>query len=93
MMGFYPVSTDGCKTAAGLLEQLLGVERETRADRSHQTLMKMAILPAMKTFDYYVTFASAAPLVQFQELAGLIFLDRTENVMLTPKAQAAQTVK
>ena len=68
---------------ADFLEQLLEAEREARAERSRQTLLKLASLPAVKTLEQYdFAFASGAPRPQLHELATLTFLERTENIVL-----------
>lgn len=68
---------------ADFLEQLLQVEREDRMRRTRDTLLKFAGLPAVKHFDDYdFTFATGAPRKQLQELTGLAFIERTENLVL-----------
>lgn len=68
---------------ADFLEQLLITERDARAERSRQTLLRMATLPAVKTLEQYdFGFASGAPRAQLQELAALTFIERTENIVL-----------
>lgn len=74
-------STD--KTLADFLEQLLAVEIEARIQRTRETLLKFAGLPAIKRFeDYDFTFATGAPRKQLQELTSLAFIDRAENIVL-----------
>lgn len=47
---------------ADFLEQLLRAEAAARTERSRQTLLKMAALPALKTLEQYdFDFASGAP--------------------------------
>jgi DNA replication protein DnaC len=68
---------------ADFLEQLLNAESQARAERTRGTLLKLATLPAVKTLEQYdFAFASGAPRAQLQELAGLAFIERAENVVL-----------
>jgi DNA replication protein DnaC len=68
---------------ADFLEQLLGVELEARAQRTRETLLKFAGLPAIKRFEEYdFKFATGAPKKQLQELTGLGFIERAENIVL-----------
>ena len=77
---------------ADFLEQLLEAEREARAERSRQTLLKLASLPAVKTLEQYdFAFASGAPRPQLQELATLTFLERTENIVLLGPSGVGKT--
>lgn len=70
-------------TLADFLEQLLSVELDARAQRTRETLLKFAGLPAIKRFDEYdFKFATGAPKKQLQELTGLSFIERAENVVL-----------
>lgn len=74
------------------LEQLLEAEREARAERSRQTLLKLATLPAVKTLEQYdFAFASGTPRAQLQELATLTFLERTENIVLLGPSGVGKT--
>jgi len=77
---------------ADFLEQLLATERAARAERSRQTLLKMASLPAVKTLEQYdFAFASGAPRAQLQELSALTFLERTENIVLLGPSGVGKT--
>lgn len=68
---------------ADFLEKLLTAEMDARGERTRQTLLKMATLPAVKTLEQYdFAFASGAPRAQLQELATLAFIERAENVVL-----------
>jgi DNA replication protein DnaC len=70
-------------TLADFLEQLLNVEIEARTGRSRETLLKFAGFPARKLLeDYDFKFASGAPRKQLNELSGLAFIERAENVVL-----------
>lgn len=71
------------KTLADFLEQLLRLELEARAQRTRETLLKFAGLPAIKRFENYdFKFATGAPKKQLQELTGLGFIQRAENIVL-----------
>lgn len=68
---------------ADFLEQLLQVEQQARTQRTRETLLRLAGLPAMKHFeDYDFTFATGAPRQQLQELTSLAFVERKENIVL-----------
>jgi len=65
------------------LELLLQTEVEAKAERTRRTLLKFAGLPAVKHFEEYdFKFASGAPKKQLQELTGLGFVERAENIVL-----------
>lgn len=65
---------------ADFLEQLLQVEQQARTQRTRETLLRLAGLPAMKHFeDYDFTFATGAPRQQLQELTSLAFVERKEK--------------
>jgi DNA replication protein DnaC len=67
---------------ADFLEKLLTAENDARMQRQREVLLKLATLPAVKTLEQYdFGFASGAPRAQIQELAGLIFIERAENVV------------
>ena len=68
---------------ADFLEQLLSSEQDARHERTRQTLLNLATLPAIKTLEQYdFAFATGAPRAQVQELASLAFIERAENVVL-----------
>lgn len=68
---------------ADFLEQLLVSEQDARHERTRQTLLNLASLPAIKTLEQYdFAFATGAPRAQVQELASLAFIERAENVVL-----------
>ncbi len=70
-------------TLADFLEQLLISESNARNERTRATLLKLATLPAIKTMEQYdFNFATGAPRAQVQELAGLTFIERAENIVL-----------
>lgn len=77
---------------ADFLEQILVCERDARRERSRAMLLKMATLPAVKTLEQYdFKFASGAPRSQLQELAGLAFIERAENVVLLGPSGVGKT--
>ena len=68
---------------ADFLEQLLSIELDARQQRTRETLLKFAGLPAIKRFDDYdFTFATGAPRKQLQSLRSLAFIERIENIVL-----------
>lgn len=70
-------------TLADFLEQVLAVELDSRLQRTRDTLLKFAGLPAIKRFeDYDFKFATGAPRKQLQELTSLAFIERAENIVL-----------
>jgi DNA replication protein DnaC len=70
-------------TLADFLEELLVSEHDARNERIRTTLLNLATLPAIKTMEQYdFNFATGAPRAQVQELAGLTFIERAENVVL-----------
>lgn len=77
---------------ADFLEQLLNAEYDARAERSRQTLLKMACLPAVKTLEQFdFAFASGVPRTQVQELATLSFVERAENIVLLGPSGVGKT--
>jgi DNA replication protein DnaC len=77
---------------AEFLERLLAVENDARTERQRQMLLKLATLPAVKTLEQYdFGFASGAPRSQIQELAGLAFIGRAENVVLLGPSGVGKT--
>lgn len=68
---------------ADFLEKLLSAEVAARSERTRQTLLTLATLPAVKTLEQYdFAFASGAPRAQIHELAALTFIERAENIVL-----------
>lgn len=77
---------------ADFLEQVLMCEREARRERSRAMILKMATLPSVKTLEQFdFKFASGAPRSQLQELAGLAFIERAENVVLLGPSGVGKT--
>ncbi|MDP1757081.1 MAG: ATP-binding protein, partial [Pseudohongiella sp.] len=63
-------------TLSDFLEQLLNLELDARKQRTRETLLKFAGLPAIKSFeDYDFRFATGAPKKQLQELTSLAFIE------------------
>lgn len=65
------------------LERLLRTELDARHERTRQTMLRFATLPAIKTLeDYDFAFATGAPKAQITELSSLAFIERAENIVL-----------
>ncbi len=65
------------------LETVLRGELDTRRARARTMLSRVAGFPAIKTLDQFdFEFAAGAPRQQIQQLAGLSFIERAENVIL-----------
>lgn len=69
------------------LEVVLRGELDTRRTRARTMLSRVAGFPAIKTldqfeFEFEFEFAVGAPRQQIQQLAGLGFIERAENVIL-----------
>lgn len=74
------------------LEQLLITENQGRTVRQQQRLVQTAGFPAIKTleqFDY--AFAKGIKRTQVDELAGLGFIERQENVVLVGPSGVGKT--
>lgn len=68
---------------ADFLEHVLQAELSARSTRAKETLLKLAGFPSIKHFeDYDFKFATGAPRKQLQELTGLAFIERAENIVL-----------
>lgn len=64
------------------LETVLSAEAALREERRRDVLMRMAAFPTVKTleqFDFEV--AAGVPKARIQELAGMAFIERRENVI------------
>ena len=71
------------QTLADFLEQLLQLELDAKLQRTRETCLKLAGLPAIKRFeDYDFNFATGAPRKQLQELNSLAFIERADNLIL-----------
>jgi len=64
------------------LEQVLEAERALRTARSREMLIKLATFPVVKTFEAFDFEATpGVPKARIQELSGLAFIERRENVI------------
>jgi DNA replication protein DnaC len=64
------------------LEQVLRAEARLRGERRRQMLTKLAAFPAVKTLEAFdFDAAPSAPKARIQELAGMAFVERKENVI------------
>ena len=64
------------------LEQVLRAEARLRGERRRQMLTKLAAFPAVKTLEAFdFDAAPSAPKARIQELAGMAFVERRENVI------------
>ncbi len=74
------------------LAAVLGAEHQLRQERSREMLIKLATFPALKTLDEFdFTAASGLPKARIQELAGLAFVERRENVILIGPSGTGKT--
>ncbi|HYW91380.1 MAG TPA: IS21-like element helper ATPase IstB [Gammaproteobacteria bacterium] len=74
------------------LERVLSAEAAVRAERSRQMLVKLATLPAVKTLEQFDFEAAAGvPKARVEELAGLAFIERRENVILLGPSGTGKT--
>jgi len=74
------------------LEQVLQGELNARTERTRQTLLKLATLPAVKTLEQFdFSFASGISKPQIMELASLAFVERTENIVLLGPSGVGKT--
>lgn len=76
---------------ADFLEDVLRSERDARRVRSREMFTRMALVPALKALNAYdLAFATGAPRQQIQELAGLGFVERQENIVLLGSSGAGK---
>lgn len=74
------------------LEDLLKAELANRHARSRAILAKLASFPAVKTLDDFdFGFATGVPKRQVQELGGLSFIERAENVVFLGASGVGKT--
>lgn len=74
------------------LERTLASEAAVRAERSRQMLVKLATFPSVKTLDEFDFEAAAgAPKARIDELAGLAFIERRENVIFLGPSGTGKT--
>ncbi len=64
------------------LESVLAEEASLREERRRETLRRMAAFPSIKTLEQFdFEAAPGVPKARIQELAGLAFIERRENVI------------
>jgi len=64
------------------LEMVLAEEASLRDERRREVLMRMAAFPSVKTLEQFdFEAAPGVPKARIQELAGLAFIERRENVI------------
>lgn len=74
------------------LERVLEAEHALRQERSRQMLVKLATFPSVKTLDEFDFKAAAGvPKARLQELAGLAFIERRENVIFLGPSGTGKT--
>ncbi len=74
------------------LEQVLSAEAALRAERSREMLIKLATFPTVKTLEQFdFEAAPGAPKARLQELSGLAFIERRENVILLRPSGVGKT--
>ena len=77
---------------ADFMEQLLQSELLARQERTKATLLKFAGLPAVKTLEQYdFVFATGTPREQLHDLASLVFIESTENIVLLGPSRIGKT--
>src|SRR5687767_6404184 len=76
------LAAEAGKSHIEFLEAVLKQERQQRCTRSKMAMTKMAGFPSVKTLEAFdFEFASGVPKQTMQNLAGLSFLERGENVV------------
>lgn len=79
-------------TYADLVEKLLLTEWKVRQGRSRSMLTRMAGFPSIKTLDEFdFDFARGVPRKQVEELSGLAFVERRENVVFLGPSGVGKT--
>lgn len=74
------------------LEQVLRAEASLRSERSRQMLVKLATFPIVKTIEQFdFETAAGVPKARLQELSGLSFIERRENVILLGPSGVGKT--
>ena len=74
------------------LEELLKTEASGRKSRQQSMLTRMAGFPAIKTLDEFnYDFAKGIKRTQIEELAGLSFIERNENLVLVGPSGVGKT--
>jgi DNA replication protein DnaC len=74
------------------IEELSSAERESRRALAREMFARIACFPAIKTLGQYdFSFATGAPRKQIMELASLVFVERTENVVFLGPSGVGKT--
>lgn len=74
------------------LERVLRAEAALRGERSRQMLVKLATFPTIKTLEQFDFEAAAGvPKARIDELAGLAFIERRENLILLGPSGTGKT--
>ncbi len=74
------------------LEQVLQAEYALRQARSREMLIKLATFPVVKTLEQFdFDAAPGVPKARIQELSGLAFVERRENVILLGPSGVGKT--
>lgn len=74
------------------LERALEAEYALRQERSRQMLVKLATFPSVKTLEEFdFKAASGVPKARLQELSGLAFVERRENVIFLGPSGTGKT--
>jgi DNA replication protein DnaC len=93
--GYGKAAQDASRTDSAysdFLEGLLREEAAGRQVRKQSTLTRMAGFPAIKTLDEFnYDFAKGVKKSQIEELAGLGFIERNENVVLVGPSGVGKT--
>lgn len=85
-------AADQASSYGDFFEQLLLTEQRARGERRRRTLLQLSALPKVKTLEQFdFAFASGAPRTQLQELAGLAFIERAENIVLLGPSGVGKT--
>jgi DNA replication protein DnaC len=80
------------RSLSDFLEAVLGAEKSARQGRTRSTLTRLAGFPAIKTLDEFdYEFAAGVPKATLQELSGLAFIERNENVVLVGPSGVGKT--
>jgi DNA replication protein DnaC len=79
-------------TFIAYLEQVLTAEAALRGERCREMMIRLATFPAIKTIDAFdFDAAPGAPKARIQELAGLAFIERRENVIFLGPSGTGKT--
>ncbi len=85
-------AVDEGKNFAEFLESVLAAEKAARHGRTRSTMTRLAGFPAIKTLDDFdYEFAGGVPKATINELSGLAFVERNENVVLVGPSGVGKT--